>query len=129
MEKVTNDKAIEAAYQAVKNEWTYFPADGDEWRECLRKAIEAYERVTPKEWDVPLYCEENTCEIADTPLYMALSAMGIYPKAFVGGENAYESRTDFMEGWNSAVMTILRNLRELEAAMRLQSPKESENGL
>jgi hypothetical protein len=45
MEKVTNDKAIEAAYQAVKNEWTYFPADGDEWRECLRKAIEAYERV------------------------------------------------------------------------------------
>lgn len=37
------DKAIEAAYQAVKEYWTYFPCDKEEWLECITKAIQAYE--------------------------------------------------------------------------------------
>ena len=39
------DKEIEAAYNAVKGSWTYFPCDEEEWREVIQKTLEAAEQV------------------------------------------------------------------------------------
>lgn len=36
----------------------------------------------------------------------------VYPKKIIGGPNAYEKRTDYMEGWNDSQSTIFRRWRE-----------------
>lgn len=36
---------VEAAYQAVKGEWTYFPTTEDEWKLALITAISAIKRM------------------------------------------------------------------------------------
>ncbi|MEK9769857.1 MAG: hypothetical protein VW683_13125 [Betaproteobacteria bacterium] len=44
------DEMIEAAYKVVKEEWTYFPTDKQEWTEALKAALEAAEAVRPSGW-------------------------------------------------------------------------------
>lgn len=39
-------------------------------------------------------------------LYLAHDDMGIYPKAFSGGDNSYTQRTERMEGWNECCMKL-----------------------
>lgn len=68
-------------------------------------------------WDTDVFCEENGVDIKDDPLYMALCAVGVYPKESHGGENSYTKRSDFMEGWNTAVMTITRNQEQIKRAI------------
>ncbi len=72
-------------------------------------------------WDMAIFCEENSCEITDSPLHMALCAMGIYPQAVSGSKiesENYTERTEFMNGWNSAIITITRNQKAIEAALQ-----------
>ena len=49
-----------------------------------------------------------------------LAEIGIYPRAIIG---EYEQRTDFMDGWNAALIEIGKQLAVLPAA---QQEKEDE---
>ena len=43
-------------------------------------------------------------------LRLALDAatdVGVYPAAVIGGDNPYDKRTEYMEGWNAASMEAL----------------------
>ncbi len=37
-----NEKALETAYRAVRDEWTYFPAGRAEWLKVITKTLETY---------------------------------------------------------------------------------------
>ena len=39
--------------------------------------------------------------------------IGIYPKAFVGGENPYKEINDYQNGWNDANMEYYKELVEI----------------
>lgn len=38
-------EVVEAAYQALKGEWTYFPTTEDEWKTAIETAIAAIKRM------------------------------------------------------------------------------------
>lgn len=38
----------------------------------------------------------------------AATDVGIYPQSIVGGVDAYDKRTEYMEGWNDAKIECLR---------------------
>ena len=44
----------------------------------------------------------------------ANESLGIYPQSVVGGDNPYEKRTEWMEGWNAAVTANTRAMCEIE---------------
>ena len=50
-------------------------------------------------------------------IYAALEQIGMYPKAIIGGDNAYEERTEYMEGWNNAAMTLCERITDALDAM------------
>lgn len=45
-----------------------------------------------------------------------IDELGIYPQSVTGGTGSYEKRTEFMEGWNAALMQatnlMVKKLRE-----------------
>jgi hypothetical protein len=55
------------------------------------------------------------------PYYLALSlAMdnrSVYPKSIFGGENAYNERTPYMEGWNAAVTDFSKQVTQISAIL------------
>lgn len=53
----------------------------------------------------------------DDKLWMqVIDELGIYPQSVTGGAGAYEQRTEFMDGWNAALMQatslMVKKLRE-----------------
>lgn len=55
----------------------------------------------------------------------ALEELGIYPAAFVG---TYDKRTEFMEGWNAALIEIGKQLAVLERKSKPPAPEEKNDG-
>jgi len=55
------------------------------------------------------------------PLHAAIEQVGLYPLSCSGGAEPYAERTDYMNGWNAAVMEITRNLKPL---LRYLSPSK-----
>lgn len=50
-------------------------------------------------------------------LSLIVGSMGIYPMSMKGGPKDYEQRTEFMEGWNAAVMEITRKYVDIAKAL------------
>lgn len=48
-----DEKALDKAIEAIKDEWTYFPPDNDEWRRCIGAGIMAYETAKVTRNDNP----------------------------------------------------------------------------
>jgi hypothetical protein len=51
--------------------------------------------------------------------------MGVYPAAILNGPNAYEKRTDKMEGWNDAVMAMHKAIANTEPETETSGDKLS----
>lgn len=43
----------------------------------------------------------------------ALDSIGLYPKSIVGGENAYEERNEYQNGWNEALISYTESMSAL----------------
>lgn len=50
-------------------------------------------------------------------LGLVIDSMGIYPQSVKGSTKDYEQRTEFMDGWNAAVIEITRKYVDIAKAL------------
>lgn len=66
--------------------------------------------IVKKHLDPVNLTEEIGYDCTKYPLHAAIEKVGIYPHAMDYGDNPYTVRTDYMNGWNAAVMAITINI-------------------